>query len=99
MTNLGALLQQALAAQQTTQQPAEAPPDEAPVEAPIDVPLEGTTHCADCWNALTFKDESGRQMARCSRDLWVKPSVTLEQLNAHKVKRWYIECPAYDDSE
>ena len=86
MTNLGALLQQALAAQQTTQQP-------------VEVPMEGTTHCADCWNALTFKDEGGRQMARCSRDLWVKASVTLEQLNAHKVKRWYVECPAYDDSE
>jgi hypothetical protein len=100
MTNLGALLQQAMAAQQTTQQTAEAPErePEAEAEAEVVVPL-GVKPCADCWNALTFKDGDGRQMARCAKDLWVKASVTVEELNGHRVRRWYADCPEYDDSE
>ena len=100
MTNLGALLQQAMAAQQTTQQTAEAPErePEAEAEAEAVVPL-GVKPCADCWNALTFKDAGGRQMARCAKDLWVKASVTVEELNGHRVRRWYADCPEYDDSE
>jgi hypothetical protein len=93
-TNLGLLLQQALAAQQT----AEAAEAEKPAEEP-EAPARETNACADCWNALTFKDAEGRQMARCAKDLWVKPFVTYEELNNHKVRRWFITCPEYDDSE
>ncbi|MGH2370889.1 MAG: hypothetical protein ACRDI2_22150, partial [Chloroflexota bacterium] len=70
-------------------------PDE-PVETEAG---QGTQFCADCWNALTFKDADGRQLARCAKDLWVKPAYTYEELNSHKVRRWYADCPAYDDSE
>jgi hypothetical protein len=98
MTNLGALLQQALAAQQTAQQTAEAPEEAAATEEAEETG-RGLKPCADCWNALTFKDATGRQLARCAKDLWVKPSVTYEELNNHKVRRWYVDCPEYDDSE
>jgi hypothetical protein len=93
-TNLGLLLQRALAAQQSTG----AAEQEKPAE-PGPEPEPGTKYCADCWNALTFKDERGRQMARCAKDLWVKPAVTYEELNSHRVRRWYADCPEYDDSE
>lgn len=93
-TNLGLLLQRALAAQQTT----EAPEQEQPV-LPAEEPGKGTKLCADCWNALTFKDDAGRQMARCALDLWVKPAYSYEDLNNHRVRRWHADCPAYDDSE
>ena len=80
--------------------PAEAPErePEAEAEPEVVVPL-GVKPCADCWNALTFKDAGGRQMARCAKDLWVKASVTVEELNGHRVRRWYADCPEYDDSE
>ncbi|MGH2371023.1 MAG: hypothetical protein ACRDI2_22835, partial [Chloroflexota bacterium] len=71
-TDLGLLLQRALAAQQT----AEAPEQEKPAE-PVETEAgQGTQFCADCWNALTFKDADGRQLARCAKDLWVKPAYT-----------------------
>jgi hypothetical protein len=38
-------------------------------------------------------------MARCAKDLWVRHSFTLEDLNANRVRRWYANCPEYDDSE
>ncbi len=94
-TNLGLLLQQALARQQT----AEAPPQEQAPEAEEAEQARGTKLCADCWNALTYKDEQGRQMARCAKDLWVKPAFTYDELNSNKVRRWYADCPEYDDSE
>ena len=98
MTNLGALLQQALAAQQTAQQPAEAPAQEAPADAEAEESPKGGL-CADCWNALTFKDSEGRQLARCGKDLWVKTSFSYDELNNNKIRRWYASCPEYDDSE
>jgi hypothetical protein len=98
MTNLGALLQQALAAQQTAQQPAEAPAEEAAAEAEEEERRESGL-CADCWNALTFKDSEGRQLARCGKDLWVKTSYSYDELNNNKIRRWYADCPEYDDSE
>jgi hypothetical protein len=55
--------------------------------------------CANCWNAVTFKDDGGRHMARCAKDLWVKPAVTVEELNSNRLRRWYGDCPEYDDSE
>jgi len=93
-TNLGLLLQRALQqqAQQTTQ-PVEA---EALEEAIED---RETKLCANCWNALTFKDDGGRMMARCGKDLWVRVSYSVEDLNANRVRRWYADCPEYDDSE
>lgn len=96
-TNLGVLLQRALAAQQTAQA-AEAPAQEPDVEEREEAGKD-TKFCADCWNALTFKDQSGRQMARCGKDLWVRPAYTYDELNAHKVRRWFVDCPEYDDSE
>ena len=93
-TNLGLLLQRALEAQQSAQ--AAAPEEPAVAE---EAQSAGTKLCANCWNALTFKDESGRQMARCAKNLWVKPAFTYEELNSHKVRRWYADCPEYDDSE
>jgi hypothetical protein len=98
MTNLGALLQQALAAQQTAQQPAEAPAEEAPEAAEAEGSRKSGL-CADCWNALTFKDGEGRQLARCGKDLWVKTSFSYDDLNNNKIRRWYVSCPEYDDSE
>lgn len=90
------LLQRAMAqAQQTAQ---EAPAAEAE-EAAEAVAQRESKLCADCWNALTFKDDRGRMMARCQQDLWVKPAYTVDELNANKVRRWYGDCPAYDDSE
>ena len=94
-TNLGLLLQQALQRQAQTQA---APVDEAP-EKEEALERRETQFCADCWNAKTFKDDSGRQMARCARDLWVKPACTYQDLNNNKVRRWYADCPEYDDSE
>ena len=94
-TNLGLLLQRALqqqAAQST--QPAIEP--EEVEEAVVD--LE-TKVCANCWNALTFKDDRGVTMARCGQDLWARPSYTAEDLNANRIRRWYADCPRYDDSE
>lgn len=94
-TNLGLLLQRALqqqAAQST--QPSVEP--EAVEEAEVDTE---TKPCANCWNALTFKDESGAMMTRCGQDLWVRPAFTLEDLNANRIRRWYADCPRYDDSE
>jgi hypothetical protein len=87
-------LQRALEAQQSAQ--AAAPEEPAVAE---EAQSAGTKLCANCWNALTFKDESGRQMARCAKNLWVKPAFTYEELNSHKVRRWYADCPEYDDSE
>ena len=98
MTNLGALLQQALAAQQTAQQPAEAPAQEAPADAEAEEsPRDGL--CADCWNALTFKDNE----RTAAGPLWQGPVgqdlIQLRQLNNNKIRRWYVSCPEYDDSE
>ncbi|MGI8424939.1 MAG: hypothetical protein ACR2NO_12650 [Chloroflexota bacterium] len=94
-TNLGLLLQRALQqqAQASTQPAAEAQEvDEAIGDTEI-------KPCANCWNALTFKDTRGGTMARCGLDLWVRPAFTLDDLNANRIRRWYVDCPAYDDSE
>ena len=94
-TNLGMLLQRALQqAQQTSTQPAVEQED---VEEAIED--RETKLCANCWNALTFKEGEGRTMARCGKDLWIRPAYTLDDLNAHRVRRWYADCPEYDDSE
>jgi hypothetical protein len=82
------------AAQQSAE-PAEQPAEDQ--EEPEQ--LRETQLCANCWNATTFKDESGRTMARCAKNLWVIPAVTVEQLNANRLRRWYAVCPEYDDSE
>ena len=94
-TNLGLLLQRALQqqAQQNTQQTVEP----ADVEEAHDD--RETKLCANCWNALTFKNDSGRMMARCGKDLWVRASYSVDDLNTNKVRRWYADCPEYDDSE
>jgi hypothetical protein len=94
-TNLGLLLQRALQQQaaQSTQPAVE--PDEVE-DAVVDTE---TKLCANCWNALTFKDERGVTMARCGEDLWARPSYTAEDLNANRIRRWYADCPRYDDSE
>ena len=76
---------------QTSDQPAET--EEEAEE------LRETQLCANCWNASTFKDDGGRMMARCAKDLWVRNSFTLEDLNGNRVRRWYANCPEYDDSE
>ena len=55
--------------------------------------------CANCWNAITFKDDRGRHMARCAKDLWVKPAFSVDELNNNKIRRWFGDCPEYDDSE
>lgn len=94
-TNLGLLLQRALQqAQQTSAQPAVEP--EEVIEAVED---RETKLCANCWNALTFKESDGRTMARCGKDLWIRAAFALDDLNAHRVRRWYADCPEYDDSE
>lgn len=95
-TNLGLLLQRALEA--AKQQP-EAEQTVAPEEAAEAVEERETKLCANCWNALTFKDDSGRHMARCAKDLWIKPSFAVDDLNKNRVRRWYADCPAYDDEE
>ena len=92
-TNLGLLLQRAMEA---AQQPAQEEPDAEQEEA---AELRETQLCANCWHATTFKDERGRTMARCALDLWLKPAFTVEDLNANKIRRWYANCPEYDDSE
>ena len=94
-TNLGLLLQRAL--QQQAQQSTQPAVDQDEVEEAV-VDTE-TKPCANCWNALTFKDERGQSMARCGQDLWVRPAFTLEDLNANRIRRWYADCPRYDDSE
>ena len=94
-TALGELLQRALAAAQQAEAPEQAQPRErVEVEQARDTKL-----CANCWNALTFKNEQGQMMARCSLDLWVKPAFTVDDLNKNKIRRWYADCPMYDDSE
>ena len=93
-TNLGLLLQRAMeAAQQSSATTDAAETQEAAEE------LRETQLCANCWNATTFKDERGRMMARCAKDLWVRPAFTLDELNGNGVRRWYANCPEYDDSE
>jgi hypothetical protein len=88
------LLQRALKEQASeAQEPVPVEQEEEPQPAP------GIKLCANCWNAITFKDERARHMARCAKDLWVKPAFTYEELNSNKVRRWYADCPAYDDSE
>ena len=96
-TNLGLLLQRALEAAQ--QQGAQTADTEESAGAEAVVQAREAKLCADCWNALTFKDEGGRQMARCAKDLWVRAAFTYEELNANRIRRWYADCPAYDDSE
>jgi hypothetical protein len=94
-TNLGLLLQRALQqAQQSEAQPTVEPEDVATAVEDFETKL-----CANCWNALTFKDDQARMMARCAKDLWVKPAFTTQELNNNKVRRWYADCPEYDDSE
>lgn len=97
-TNLGLLLQRALEAAQHQQEekPAET---EAGAEDEEKEAARHTKLCADCWNALTFKDTDGRQLARCGKDLWVRPAYTYEELNNNRIRRWYGDCPEYDDSE
>lgn len=88
-TTLGLLLQRALEAQQQPQVPAE------PVSEEEKHPFKP---CYDCWHAVTFRGEHG-PMARCDEDLWLRPAQTVAELNENKIKRWYVDCPAYDDSE
>ena len=94
-TNLGLLLQRALQQQaQQSEQPAVA--EDETEDAVLDTE---TKPCANCWNALTFKDDRGATMTRCAQDLWVRPAFTLDDLNANRIRRWYADCPRYDDSE
>jgi hypothetical protein len=97
-TNLGLLLARALKEAEQAQQVEAADVDTADDGVLADEDLE-TKLCANCWNALTFKDDSGHMLARCEKDLWVKESFTVQDLNTHRIRRWYIDCPAYDDSE
>lgn len=98
-TNLGLLLQQAL---KQAQQNAEV----AQTEQTVDSNGARNAHedraakpCANCWNALTAKAAGGKMMARCGKDLWVRTSYTLEDLNSDRIRRWYADCPEYDDTE
>jgi hypothetical protein len=95
-TNLGLLLQRALKEAEQSAQTAETVEPEDVVEAIED---RDTKLCANCWNALTFKEDSGRMMARCAKDLWVRPTYSVEDLNTNRVHRWYADCPEYDDEE
>jgi len=92
---LGVLLQRAQAAQRAQQDQAK-DTEAAPVEA--EVVETDRRQCADCWHAIAFKRD-GVSLARCDKNLWVKPTITAVDLNAHAVRRWYIDCPEYDDSE
>ena len=94
-TNLGLLLQRAL--QQQAQQSTQPAVEPEQVEEAIED--RETKLCANCWHALTFKDDQGKTMARCDKDLWVRASYTTDDLNANRVRRWYADCPEYDDSE
>lgn len=87
--NLGLLLQQALREQKPAAPAEEREADEAP--APV-------KPCADCWHAKTFRRD-GVSMARCELDLWVKPVITNADLNGNIVRRWYADCPEFDDSD
>lgn len=94
-TNLGLILQRAMEAAQQTAQAAD-PQDAGYDESEA---AQQTKLCANCWNAITFKNQTGRAMARCAKDLWIKPAYTLEELNTNKIRRWFVDCPEYDDSE
>lgn len=96
-TNLGLLLQRALQAAQVQQ--TETEPETSQEEEEPAISAHETKLCADCWNAITFKDERGRQLARCSKDLWVRAAFTYDELNNNKIRRWYADCPEFDDSE
>lgn len=98
-TNLGMLLQQALRQAQQTAATEQSELTVEPEEIVAAVDDLVTKACANCWNARTYKDEAGRMMARCTQDLWVRPQFTVEELNANRVRRWYADCPAYDDEE
>jgi hypothetical protein len=93
------LLQRALQQAQQTAQTAQSDQSVDAAEVQDAIEDRETKPCANCWNALTFKDDRGRMMARCGQDLWVKPSFTVEDLNSNRVRRWYGDCPAYDDTE
>jgi hypothetical protein len=95
-TNLGLLLQRAM---QAAQQTGETGEQAAVEQEEIAEELRETELCANCWHATTFKDDQGRMMARCAKDLWLRPSFTIDELNNNRVRRWYANCPAYDDSE
>lgn len=101
-TNLGALLKAALAAQQVpaiVQEPEKAEKVGLRNEETRPQEERKLQRCADCWNAIVFKDERGRLMARCAKNLWMRPSYTYEDLNTDKVRRWHADCPEFDDSE
>ena len=87
--NLGLLLQQALREQKPAVEAVT--PEETEPAAPA-------KPCADCWHAKVFRRE-GVSMARCELDLWIKPVITDTELNDNAVRRWYVDCPEYDDSE
>src|SRR5215203_533529 len=70
-TNLGMLLQRALKEAEQAQQVEAADIDTADDGIVADDEI-ATKLCANCWNALTFKDDSGNMLARCEKDLWVK---------------------------
>jgi hypothetical protein len=55
--------------------------------------------CADCWNCIIYKDESGGLMGKCRKGLWQKPVYSYEEVNSDRVRRWHADCPEYDDSE
>lgn len=88
--NLGVLIQQALRDQKPA---APAPEAVGPEESPLPI-----KPCADCWHAKVFRRD-GVSMARCELDLWVKPVIPNKDLNSNDVRRWYADCPEYDDSE
>jgi hypothetical protein len=88
--NLGVVLQQALREQRPAVVPAASPEPDEP-ELP-------SKPCADCWHAKVFRRD-GTTVARCELDLWVKPVVSNTELNSNAVRRWYADCPEYDDSE
>jgi hypothetical protein len=96
---LGALLKQALASDASTGGSAAAMPPvtDAPPAPPGSQPA--VQHCADCWYAVTFTGEKDQLMARCEKNLWMRPVYTHDDLNQDKVRRWHAVCPEYDDSE
>ena len=98
-TNLGLLLQQALKQAQQNAEVAQTEQTDDSDEARNALENRAAKPCANCWNALTAKDTDGRMMARCGKDLWVRASYTLEDLNGDRVRRWYADCPEYDDTE
>jgi len=94
-TTVGAALKAALQAQarQEAAAPAAAPQEEDKQ------PTATAKRCADCWHATTFRGPDGQLCARCELNLWTRPWYSLDDLNNDRVRRWYKDCPEYDDSD